>query len=202
MARNLVPLAASDEARIAALVDRCVGLPSELNAQWWCYEDVPQIRRFLPLFTPYFELDSQYFSAQRRKRIYIGNLPKPVEQSNDTRLSQHLRPGPFRIGQKVLRSRPCRAKTYTATTFYDWDPAAKSPTVIGLSSRHDNYAAVGFPGGYRQLQWQELASLQGFPADYTFIGSPTSTSKMISQAVQIDTARAILSRFIEDLSHA
>jgi site-specific DNA-cytosine methylase len=52
-------------------------------------------------------------------------------------------------------------------------------------------------GGYwRQLEWQELATLQGFPSDYVFIGSPSRITKMIAQAVQIDTARAILTEFV------
>lgn len=32
----------------------------------------------------------------------------------------------------------------------------------------------------------------GFPSEYIFCGSPTRVTKMIAQAVQIDTARAIL----------
>jgi site-specific DNA-cytosine methylase len=53
--------------------------------------------------------------------------------------------------------------------------------------------------GWRQVEWQELAVLQGFPNDYCFCGSPTRVVKMIAQAVQVDTARAILERLIEEL---
>jgi site-specific DNA-cytosine methylase len=48
------------------------------------------------------------------------------------------------------------------------------------------------PGRKRQLEWQEAALAQGFPADYLFYGSPTRVAKMIGQAIQIDLGRAIL----------
>lgn len=203
VARNLVPLSQASHDEIQTLVNRMISLPDQLGVKYWCYEDVIQIRRFLPPLTPYFTLDSQFFCGQRRKRIYIGTMgPPKINRQNDSILESYLRSGPYRISRKVLRSKPVRSKTYTHGTFSSWDPAKKSPTVISLPSRHDNYAAVAFPRGHRQLEWQELAGLQGFPDDYTFIGSLTKTYLMIGQAVQIDTARAILQRFIEDFSHA
>jgi site-specific DNA-cytosine methylase len=43
-----------------------------------------------------------------------------------------------------------------------------------------------------------MASLQGYPADYVFVGSPTDVSVMVGNSVQIDTARAILEGIVED----
>jgi site-specific DNA-cytosine methylase len=89
---------------------------------------------------------------------------------------------------------------YNSTQFYPWMRDEKSPTVINLHSRHDNYAAAQMPDGrWRQLEWQELARLQGFPEDYVFIGSPGRVGKQIGQAVQIDTARAILRALCAEL---
>ncbi len=75
----------------------------------------------------------------------------------------------------------------------------KSPTLTALCSRRD--AEAGIPHGdlWRQLEWQEMAALQGFPEDYIFYGCPGRVVKMIAQAVQIDTARAILSNFCRGL---
>ncbi len=76
----------------------------------------------------------------------------------------------------------------------------KSPTVITLTSRRDCEAAAQAGEHWRQLEWQELAILQGFPEDYFFCGSPSRITKMIAQAVQIDTGRAILANFVRSLS--
>jgi len=41
------------------------------------------------------------------------------------------------------------------------------PLSMRAGARHDNYAAVhaDIPGEWRQVEWQELARLQGFPED-------------------------------------
>ena len=51
---------------------------------------------------------------------------------------------------------------------------------------------------YRTLEWQEAASLQGFPENYTFIGTRRQAAQMIAQAIQIDTGRAILKAICEE----
>ena len=175
-----------------ALVDKCLSIPGVLGARWYCFEDVSQITRHLPIFTPYFKLDSKDFSAQRRKRVYVSNFDPPARQSNSKVLADCLRTGPYRLNPVLRTRKPQRHKTFTKHAFYPWYDNEKSPTVVSITSRHDNQLALAWNGGWRQVEWQEAARLQGFPDDYLFIGNVGRTAKMIGQAVQIDTARAIL----------
>ena len=181
------------------LIDRCLSLPQELGARWWCYEDVVGLRRRLPPLTPYFELDSQDYCRQRRKRIYVGNVPKPPRGNNRMVLRSALRPGPYRVSATVLQRDPKTCNTYDRRWFYPWHPDAKAPTTAGLGCRHDNHQAVRclYGAGWRQLEWQEAARLQGFPNDYVFVGNQSEAWKQIAQAVQINTARAILRTLCE-----
>jgi len=178
----------------AELVECCTAIPHEIGAPWYCFEDVREVQFYLPIMTPGFLLDSGLFSPQRRIRFYAGNVPCPIPAKHDTRtFSDCVRPGPYRRSQRLAGRTPGRASVYNSTQFYPWMPDEKSPTVINLQSRHDNYAAAQMPDGrWRQLEWQELARLQGFPEDYVFIGTPGRVGKQVAQAVQIDTARAIL----------
>lgn len=88
---------------------------------------------------------------------------------------------------------------YTSNSFYEWRLDEVSPTVMALGSRYDSYAAIEFERTHRQVEWQEAASLQGFPDDYLFFGTQTKVSKLIAQAVQIDTGRAILQRLCKEV---
>lgn len=191
-ARRGCALSMEAEQSFRALVMSCLSIPDRIGAAYWCYEDVTDLIRYLPIFTPYFELDSSNFSAQRRKRVYVGNLGRPRTRGNNELLGDHLRRGPYRLSPRTKNRTPGRAFVYNSDQFYPWFPEEKSPTVINLNSRHDKYAAAKCGDGWRQLEWQELATLQGFPSDYVFVGNPTRTTQMIAQAVQIDTARAIL----------
>ncbi len=179
-----------------ALVDKCLAIPKLIGAQWYCFEDVSQITRHLPIFTPYFTIDSQYFSPQRRKRVYVCNFDSPTKQHNAQVLYDCLRPGPYRINPILKGRRPQRNKSFAKDVFYPWYPKNKSPTVISITSRHDNQMAVEYGRKWRQLEWQEAAQLQGFPKDYIFVGNVGRVGKMIGQAIQIDTGRAILKALI------
>jgi hypothetical protein len=179
------------------LIGVCLGIPEIVGAKWWCYEDIIQVEKYLPVCTPGFVLDSQEFSGQRRKRIYIGNLPKPPSAGDTRVLRDYLLPGPYRLSARLAGRRPARHRCYRADTFYPWEPEEKSPTVIQLTSRHDNYAAIRHGDGWRQVEWREQAGLQGFPSDYIFVGAPGRVEKLIAQAVQIDTGRAILTALCE-----
>jgi site-specific DNA-cytosine methylase len=193
-ARRGTPLSDAHRAAFSQLVERCIAIPREIEASWFCFEDVREVQMYLPIMTPGFLLDAALFSPQRRLRFYAGNVPCPQPTSHDTRLfSDCARPGPYRQSLRLAGRTPGRASVYNSTQFYPWMPNEKSPTVINLESRHDNYAAAQTPDGrWRQLEWQELARLQGFPEGYLFIGTPGRTGKQVAQAVQIDTARAIL----------
>jgi site-specific DNA-cytosine methylase len=200
-ARRGTPLSDTQRTAFFTLVERCIAIPREIEAPWFCFEDVREVQMYLPIMTPGFLLDSALFSPQRRLRFYAGNVPCPQPEKRDTRtFSDCARPGPYRQSRRLVGRTPGRVSGYNSMQFYLWMPNKKSPTVINLDSRHDNYAAAQTPNGrWRQLEWQELARLQGFPEDYIFIGSPGRCSKQIAQAVQIDTARAILRALCQSL---
>lgn len=196
-ARGMHPVPQERKDKLDALIRKMLALPGNLKASWYCYEDVVQLAKLLPDGTPRFVLDSQHFSAQRRRRMYVGNCPAPSQNViHHEVLSRHIRRGPYRRSLRLDSRVPGRARVYNSNKFYPWMHDEKSPTVIGLSSRHDNYAATEHRDRWRQLEWQELASLQGFPDDYLFLGSPSNVTKMVGQAVQIDTARAILTELV------
>lgn len=110
-------------------------------------------------------------------------------------MRDRLRPGPYRIGPRAAHRTPVVRNTFSRSETLAAYPDAKSPTVMRWSSRRDAEMVVvdpGIPGGKRQGEWQEAALLQGFPEDYVFWGSPSDVAAMVGDAVQIDTARAIL----------
>lgn len=197
--RSMTKTNAAEIEGLGLLLDRCLGLPKELDAQWWCYEDVAQLEKHLPPLTPFFEADAKKFSAQSRKRIFLGNVPHPLAPNSPALLRDALRRGPYRVGERLIGRTPTRVNAFTPTTFYPWEPDRKSPTVITLTSRRDSEAATPHGEHWRQLEWQELAALQGFPEDYLFVGSPSRVVKMVAQAVQIDVGRAILAGLVDSL---
>lgn len=198
LARTHVQLGDMERQEFYKLIDKCIDIPRELEAPWYCFEDVVGLRRFVPPLTDHFIMDSKYFSGQRRRRAYFGNVPQPTKQANGKILKDYLRPGPYRVHPGIRKKQPDKKNVYCKEKFFAWYPSEKSPTVIGLSPRHDNYAAVQNGEGWRQLEWQELARLQGFPPEYVFVATHARAIKMVAQAVQIDTARAILERLCEE----
>lgn len=180
-----------------ALLDAILALVADLKPRWWCLEDVPGLVRHLPPLTPYQKIDAADWSAQRRKRIFIGEFPVPrrILPRSSATLERHLRPGPFRISGRTVGREPATSNVYDGKHFLGAYPGRKSPTVCCWSSRHDAELAVvdrRLPGGKRQFEWQEAARLQGFPDDYVFVGSPTDVWKMLGQAIQIRVGEAIL----------
>lgn len=113
-------------ALLDALIARFLGLPTELGAKYFCYEDVVQIERRLPILTPHFVVESASHSPQRRKRAYIGNLPAPEKGANRQLLRDALRKGPFRVGPRLHGRRPLVSKCFTPETFYPWMPGKKN----------------------------------------------------------------------------
>jgi site-specific DNA-cytosine methylase len=192
--RNNTPRTRAEMRGFKALLKRFLSLPEELGAAHWCYEEVIQVRHHLPRRTPFIIINSQAFSAQARIRAYLTNIPSPALPSiPDGRLLQnHLRAGPHRLGPRIHNKRRPAISGKSSKTFQPFYPDRKSKTIINLSSRRDAEIATTHMFGWRQLEWQECAALQGFPEDYLFIGCPSRVSKMIGQAVQIDTGRAIL----------
>lgn len=191
-ARRNVPLPEEKRESFVRLLNKCLAVPGQVGARWWCYEDVVDVLRHMPLFTPHFVLNSQDFGPQRRKRAYLGNTPMPAPQGNTELLGDYLRRGPFRKSLHLRDRTPRRSQVYGSKCFYPWMPGEKSPTVYGVTSQHDKYSAAALGDDWRSMQWQELAALQGFPDDYVFMGTPTRTVKMVAQAVEVRTGRAIL----------
>ena len=126
-ARRNVPLADDKRMSFEYLLDKCLAIPGLIGAQWWCYEDVVDVLRYAPLFTSHFILDSQEFSPQRRKRAYLGNVPKPAGRANTELLRDCLRPGPYRKSLQIRERSPRRAHVYGSDCFYPWMPDEKSP---------------------------------------------------------------------------
>jgi site-specific DNA-cytosine methylase len=176
-------------------------LVKKIAPRWWCLEDVKGLVAELPAGTPWIELDAADYSPQRRKRIYVGNFPRPagtgplLDPRSTEVLRDRLRPGPYRIGRRSHGRQFVTSDAFDPGKAYVAYPVNKCPTICSLSSRHDPEFLVAdgwLPGGARQLEWQEAALLQGFPDDYLFYGSPSDVGIQIGRAVQIDTARVIL----------
>ena len=177
------------------LLDQCLGLVRKINPRWWCLEDVKQLAHELPPLTPWQEINARQFSPQRRKRIFVGNFPTPKGDASDLLLRDRIRRGPYRIGRRAFDRTPQLSRTFNGTTTLAAPLDRKAPTVLSNCSKRDAEMVVvdpSIPGGKRQMEWQEMADLQGFPADYVFFGSPTDVAKQIGRAMQIDTGRAIL----------
>lgn len=192
---------AAERKRERATLSAALALVERLAPRWWCLEDVRQIVRELPPHTPYVIVDAAAFSAQRRKRAYVGVFPPPWSGRNGKMLASELRPGPFRIGKRAVDRIPVTHNTYTKETTQAAFLDRKGPTVTNQSSRRDAELVVvdeDLPGGKRQFEWQELARLQGFPKEFVFYGSPTDVAKLVGQAIQVDTGRAILKGIVRE----
>ena len=176
-------------------LDAALDLVRYLDPRWWCLEDVKGLLKELPPLLPYREINAAGYSAQRRKRVFIGEFPAPPPGTCTQVLKDRLRPGPYRIGRRTFDRVPVKNKSMRATTCYAAYPDEKAPTVCAVTSRRDGELAVmdpALPGGKRQMEWQEGARLQGFPEDYLFFGSPTDVYLQVGRAIQIDLGRAIL----------
>jgi site-specific DNA-cytosine methylase len=184
-----------------ALLASCLDLVHRISPRYWCLEDVKQLARELPIMTPWREINARNYSAQRRKRIFVGWFPEPIAGGCSDTLRHKLRQGPYRIGRRGFDRAPQLSRTFNNKTCLAAMPDRKAPTVCANCSRRDAELLVVDPdiaGGKRQMEWQEMSDLQGFPTDYVFYGSPTDVSKMVGRAVQIDTARAILQGIVRD----
>lgn len=199
--RRLTKLKPSEVEEGVKLLDGCLEIVCKLNPRWWCLEDVVQLEPHLPLTIPRTRLNSKNFSAQRRKRTYVGEFPRPGNPMDKRVLRDLVRPGPYRIGRRGIDRKLVVSRSMTKETALKADLNRKAPTVVQFSSRRDGELLIedfSLPTGKRQFEWQELAVLQGFPTDYVFFGSPTDVCIMVGNAIQIDTGRAILEAIVAD----
>lgn len=198
--RNKNPPGAEEVAAQRATLDAVLQLVDDVKPRWWCLEDVCQLLKELPPFTPHMVLNSAEDSAQKRKRLFVGAFPGPRRGKCRARAASCLRPGPYRLGRR-LAARELKDGHVEFGQAKAIHGRRKALTVLNQSSQHDAEYGVAdprVPGGKRQLEWQEAARLQGFPEDFVFYGSPTSVGKMVGQAVQIDTGRAILEAIVAE----
>jgi site-specific DNA-cytosine methylase len=199
--RNLTKVTTGQLAEQRATLDALIDITKALEPQWWCLEDVVQIEKEIPILTPSKRIDAKHFSAQRRKRAFVGRFPSPQPAGCQKVLKDVLRPGPWRVGARSFDRTPVITQNFNGRCSLAAIPDRKSPTVLSWCSRRDAEVVLvddALPGGKRQIEWQEAAALQGFPEDYLFYGSPGQVGKMIGRAVQIDTARAILGAILAE----
>jgi site-specific DNA-cytosine methylase len=193
VARNNAKADAREMKEFTRLLKRFLSLPIELAARYWTFEEVPQVLPLLPNGTPFLRLNSGMFSAQTRWRVYLGNCPMPPIVAHEGTLADHLIPGPHRISPRIFGKRKPSRRGKSKETFQPFYPAQKSFTITNFCcSRRDAEMAIQCELGWRNMDWREAAALQGFPQNYLFVGNPGRVSKMVAQAVQIDTGRAIL----------
>jgi hypothetical protein len=182
-------------------------------------ENVMGMKEHLPPGTPYKLLNSVGWSAQNRKRIFVGKFPDPLPNGKSAHLlGDHLLPGPYIVSSRILAcDKVSHRQWYKPETQRILNQSRPSPTVTDFGSRHSRGFVVrllspekpaptvigsarcdGSPfvipseGRERVLQFTEAAALQGFPSDYIFVASQSRAWKMVAQAIQIDLGRAIL----------
>jgi site-specific DNA-cytosine methylase len=200
--RNLSPAKAAETKDQQEVLDACLSLVKALEPEFYCLEDVAQLIPHLPIMTPHSILNARGWSAQRRKRVFVGNFPLPENPKNNQTLSDMILPGPYRIGRRAFGRTPQRSRTFSNKTTLGCELDRKGPTVTGQCSRRDAEMVLvdpSVPGGMRNFEWQELALLQGFPTDYLFYGAPTDVVKQVGRAIQIDLGHAIINKMCHKL---
>lgn len=197
------PVKTEELERERGLLDALLAFVSESRPRWWCLEDVVRLIRELPPLVPYQIVDAAQFGGQRRRRLYIGAFPKPRPNGRAGDVAgAFFRPGPWRVHPHTRRrTASLRNAWQKEETLYPVHADRKFPTVTTVGSRHDSKYAIidpSVPGGRRQVEWQEAAGAQGFPADYVFVGNQTDASQMVANAVHVPTARAILEGIVRE----
>jgi site-specific DNA-cytosine methylase len=200
-ARNNRRASDSEMARLHAVIDWTLAAIDAVAPRWWAVENVVRMRGHIPPMVPYQVIDSAEYSAQARKRIFVGSFPRPAAGGGGM-LIEKLLPGPYRISPPTLRMSAIESKWFGQRGLCVkrvLNPLRPSPTVLSFGSAHERGAVIEMGDGrQRCLQFTEGAALQGFPSDYVFVGAEQRAWKMVAQAVQIDTARAILRGVVEE----
>lgn len=189
-ARDNRPASVEDMARWHALIDGMLALVQQVQPRWWAIENVVQMKKHLPPMTPFQVLDSGAWSMQSRRRIFVGQFPRPVP--GGVVRADWQNEGPHRISPATQRLP--RATTHWMSAHARLvDTTCHTPTIMSFSSRHERAFVIRQADGReRVLTLAEAARLQGFPRDFVFVANESRAWKMVGQAVQIDTARAIL----------
>lgn len=199
--RELVKVVPAEITTQRDTLDSVLSLVKQIGPRYWCLEDVPALVKHLPIMTPYQLINSRDYSAQRRKRVYVGDFPAPEPGKCAEVMRHRMIPGPHRIGPRAINRTPVTTRTFNQQTTLAGYLDRKAPTVVNCSTRRDAEMVVvdpDVPGGKRQQCWREAALLQGFPTDYLFYGGLEDVGTQIGRAVQIDTGRAILEGIVRD----
>lgn len=182
-----------------ALLDSILAAVDAINPRWWVLENVIQMRKHLPPLTPYLIIDSAEYSAQKRRRIYVGKFPRPAPGTDTRVLRDCLRPGPHQVNRQTLEAPTTSTRQwYGPRTKRILDPDRKSPTITNFGNRYSRAFTIQQSAAPpRALNFHEAAALQGFPEDFVFVAALFRATKLVGQAVQIHTARAILQAIIQ-----
>jgi site-specific DNA-cytosine methylase len=200
LARNHIP---ADEATMRAwmqVIDACLEAARILAPRWWCYEDVVGLRRFLPAGTPHQIIDAALYGPQKRKRVYVGRFPRvePPATPNPRTLRDCLLDGPYCCPSLALKCVPVTNGVRDPGKMRLVDAGGKSQTVLSSTGRSAREGMIWDGSRRRKLSFVECALLQGFPTDYTFIGSERGAWKQAAQAIQINCGRAILQAIVAE----
>lgn len=199
------------------LIDVCIGMVDAIGPTWWCYEDVIQIEKHLPLplfrgrEIPRQRVQASDYGPQNRLRTFLGEFPAPTppswgcSQFGKPTLRHCLRPGPHLIVDRADSYEAHEALNGRLTMRGDivriCRPDKVCPTIItGLATRGGRqrrcFTIIDARGRRRQLSWQEAAKVQGFPDDYLFVGGITRAMEMVGRAIPIYVGRAILEAIV------
>lgn len=77
------------------------------------------------------------------------------------------------------------------------DPDKPAPTVTARGDDKGGVVVLHHPNNQRRMSCRELATVQGFPLDYRFIGTRSSVYRQIANAVPPALAKAIAEQFPE-----
>ncbi|MBQ9363442.1 MAG: DNA cytosine methyltransferase [Bacteroidaceae bacterium] len=109
----------------------------------------------------------------------IGNLPSPDEPNN---LPNHIY-SKYKLNfNGYIGHRPI-------------NPDAPAPTVTARGDDRGGVVILPHPNGQRRMTCHELATIQSFPANYTFTGGISSVCRQIGNAVPPMLARAVANQF-------
>lgn len=75
------------------------------------------------------------------------------------------------------------------------DPQLPAPTVTARGDDRGGVVILPHPNGLRRMTGRELATVQGFPPDFAFVGTLSSVYRQIGNAVPPPLARAVASQF-------
>ena len=75
------------------------------------------------------------------------------------------------------------------------DPDKPAPTVTARGDDKGGVVVLHHPNNSRRMTCRELATIQGFPLDYEFMGNKSSVYRQIGNAVPVPLAKAIAMQF-------